>query len=76
MFKKSFRLRDDEMYVRKLISPTAAEKLLKDTPKRWKRVEDLLTRSEGKPSVAPAADKRPALAVSNLADEFGGILEN
>ena len=76
MFKKSFRLRDDEMYVRKLISPTAAEKLLKDTPKRWKRVEDLLTRSEGKPSVAPAADKRPALAVSNLADEFGEILEN
>ena len=76
MFKKSFRLRDDEMYVRKLISPTAAEKLLKDTPKRWKRAMDLTTRSEGKPSVAPAADKRPALAVTNLADEFGAILEN
>lgn len=70
MFKKSFRLRDGDMYVQKLISPTAAEKLLKDTPKRWKRVEDLMTRSEGKPSVAPAADKRPALVVSNLADEF------
>jgi hypothetical protein len=76
MFKKSFRLRDDEMYVRKLISPTAAEKLLKDTPKRLKRAMDLTTRSEGKPSVAPAADKRPALAVTNLADEFGAILEN
>lgn len=70
MMKRSFRLRDADMYVQKLISPTAAEKLLKDTPKRWKRVEDLMTRAEGKPSVAPAADRRPALVVSNLADEF------
>jgi hypothetical protein len=76
MFKKSFRLRDADMYVQKLISPTAAEKLLKGTPKRWKRAEGLMTRSEGKPSVAPAADKRPALVVSNLADEFRTTLEN
>lgn len=75
MFKKSFRLRDDEMYTRKLISPTAAEKLLKDTPKRLKRAMELTARAEGKPSVAPAADKRPALAVSNLAEEFRTILE-
>ena len=75
MFKKSFRLRDDEMYTRKLISPTAAEKLLKDTPKRLKRAMELTSRAEGKPSVAPAADKRPALAVSNLAEEFRTILE-
>lgn len=74
MFKKSFRLRDDEMYTKKLISPTAAEKLLKDTPKRWKRVEGLMTRAEGKPSVAPAADKRPALVVSNLADDFRDLV--
>jgi hypothetical protein len=73
VMKKSFRLRDAEMYVQKLISPTAAEKLLKDTPKRLKRVVDLMTRSEGKPSVAPAADRRPALAVSNLADEFRNL---
>jgi hypothetical protein len=75
MMKRSFRLRDADMYVQKLISPTAAEKLLKDTPKRWKRVEDLMTRAEGKPSVAPAADKRPALVVSNLADEFGEFVD-
>lgn len=77
MFKKSFRLRDDEMYTKKLISPAVAEKLLKDTPKRWRRAEDLLTRAEGKPSVAPAADKRPPLVVPNLADEFRDLtLEN
>ena len=75
IMKKSFRLRDDEMYTQKLISPTAAEKLLKDTPKRLKRVMDLTTRAEGRPSVAPAADKRPAISVANLADEFRTILE-
>ena len=74
VMKKSFRLRDDEMYVQKLISPTVAEKLLKDTPKRLKRAMDLTTRSEGKPSVAPAADKRPELVVSNLADEFRDLI--
>jgi hypothetical protein len=76
LMKKSMRLRDDEMYTHKLITPTVAEKLLKDSPKRLKRVMDLTTRSEGKPSVAPAADKREAISVSNLADDFRAILEN
>lgn len=68
---KSFRLRVDEMYDFKLISPTSAEKLLKDkSPKRWAKVEDLITRSGGKPSVAPVTDKRPALAITATADDF------
>jgi hypothetical protein len=74
IMKKSFRLRDDDMYERVLISPTAAEKLLKDTPKRWARVQDLIQRGEGKPSVAPATDKRPALAIASVADEFRALL--
>ena len=72
--KKSFRLRDDDMYEQVLISPTAAEKLLKDTPKRWARVQDLIQRGEGKPSVAPVTDKRPALAIASVADEFRALL--
>ena len=74
IMKKSFRLRDDDMYEQVLISPTAAEKLLKDTPKRWARVQDLITRGEGKPSVAPATDTRPALAIASVADEFRALL--
>ena len=74
IMKKSFRLRDDDMYEQVLISPTAAEKLLKDTPKRWARVQDLIQRGEGKPSVAPATDKRPALAIASVADEFRALL--
>jgi hypothetical protein len=73
---KSFRLRQDEMYDYSLISPTKAEKLLKDTPKRWDRAQALISRAEGKPSVAPATDKRPALAVQSVADDFRDLTAN
>jgi hypothetical protein len=71
--KKSFRLPDDDVYNKVLISPTSAEKLLKDTPKRWVKVDALITRGEGKPSVVPATDKRPALAITSLADDFRAL---
>ena len=71
---KSFRLRQEEMYDLKLINPTKAEKLLKDNPKRWAKLEEHISRSDGKPSVAPATDKRPALAVQSVADDFRDLM--
>lgn len=73
---KSMRLKQDEMYDLKLISPTTAEKLLKDTPKRWNRVLPLISRSEGKPSVAPESDKRPALVITPVEDDFDIVEPN
>lgn len=71
---KSMRLKQDEMYERKLISPTAAEKVLKQNPAKWEKLQKLITRNPGKPSVAPAADKRPALAVHTAtADDFAAL---
>lgn len=71
---KSFRLREPEMYDRSIISPTTAEKVLKTSPKRWEKAQSLITRSEGKKSVAPATDKRPALAVQSVADDFRDVM--
>jgi hypothetical protein len=71
---KSFRLRQEEMYDFKLISATKAEKVLKDNPKRWAKAEQLITRSDGKPSVAPATDKRPAMDVKPVLDDFQGLI--
>ena len=71
---KSMRLRQDEMYDLSLISPTTAEKLLKESPKRWNKVLDHIVRSEGKPSVAPVTDKRPALDVQSVADDFRDLM--
>lgn len=67
---KSMRLKHDEMYEYKLISPTTAESLLKATPKRWKKVLPLITQADGSPTVAPVSDKRPPLSVKPVEDEF------
>jgi len=72
---KSFRLRGDDMYDRSLISPTKAEKLFKNNPKRWEKVEALTSRSDGKPSVAFASDKRSEMTVQSVADDFSDLLK-
>lgn len=73
---KAMRLKQDEMYDRTVISPTTAEKLLaKDSPRRWAKLQAYITRSEGKPSVAPASDKRAALEIKPVADEFDVVAE-
>jgi hypothetical protein len=72
---KSFRLRQDEMYDFSLISPTKAEKVFKENPKRWAKVKDLITQSTGKASVAPATDTRQAIAVQSVADDFRDLTQ-
>lgn len=74
MLRKRFRLKVEEAFDLKLISPTSAEKLLKaDSPKRWASLQPLIARAEGKPSVAPESDKRPALTIGPVADEFDAV---
>lgn len=72
---KGMRLKKEEMYTFKVISPTQAEKVLKQSPRRWNKVQNLISQSEGKPSVAPESDKRPALVIQATADEFEDVTE-
>ena len=74
---KSMRLKLDEMYDRKVISPTSAEKLLKkQSPKRWGTLQKHISRAPGKPSVAPSTDPRPELASTiATADDFAALAE-
>jgi len=73
---KGFRLRASEIYDRKLISPTRIKKLLHDNPRRLAKIDDHVVRPEGKLSVAPATDTRPAMSVSSVADEFRDLIGN
>jgi len=78
LLKDVFRLKVEEMYDLKLISPTSAEKLAKAGtigPRQWKRVEALVTRADGKPSVAPESDPRPALVLQATVDDFDHVEE-
>lgn len=72
---KSFRLKQEEMYDFKLISPTKADKVLQANPKRLAKAEALVTRSEGKLSVAPATDKRPEVVVTPISEDFRGLFQ-
>lgn len=69
---KSMRLRLDEMYTRKLVSPTQLEKILKKdkTTRRWTRAKTLITQADGKPSVTTADDPKPALVVASEFDDI------
>ncbi|WP_323026645.1 DUF2800 domain-containing protein [Castellaniella sp.] len=75
---KAMRLKVEQMYDLTLISPTTAEKLHKAGgigPRQWPKLQALITQPDGKPSVAPEADKRPALVVQATADEFSDETE-
>lgn len=73
LMKDTFRLKIEEMYDLKLISPTSAEKLAKAKtigPRQWPKLQALITQSDGKPSVAPASDPRPAITVQPVDEAF------
>lgn len=56
---KRMKYKVDEMYDKSVISVTAAEKLIRaQSPKKWKQLEELIVRPEGKLTVAPMSDKR------------------
>lgn len=77
LLKKKFRFKDEDVYDFKLKSPTQIEKIapLKASATRWKQVAALIDRAEGKPSVAPESDKRPAILPPDIAGEFAGFVE-
>lgn len=70
LMRKTFRMPIEEAYDLKLISPTKAEAKLKEHPKRWVKLQPLITRSPGKPSVAPEDDKRAAVSNKAAAADF------
>lgn len=73
---KTMRLKVEEMYDFKLISPTSAEKLAKAGtlgPKQWAKVQDDITQASGKLHVAPMSDARPAVAQQPVEEMFGVV---
>lgn len=84
---RSFRLKQEQMFNYSLISPTDAEKLaphklkkggteVAKTPlrtKQWEKLQAFITRANGKPSVAPESDSRPALVLSAPEEAFSNL---
>lgn len=73
---KSFKLKEDERYTYKVITPTQLEKLAKNGrigERQWKRAETIITRSEPTPTVVPAADKRAAWSPVAKSNDFSSL---
>lgn len=70
---KGWKVPSDVRYVRKLISPTAAEKLIKlktITDEQWGELSALVSRSPGKPTLVTSDDKRPSIGGKPAADAY------
>lgn len=73
---KAARLKSDEMYSKKLITPTVAAKLLeKPKPKVWAKLLALITQADGAPAMAPENDKRIALVIAKE-DQFADVTDD
>lgn len=73
---KSMRVKVDLMYDKKLISPTSAEKLAKAEKigsTQWGKLQDLIVKPTGSPTIAPSDDKRPAIVLTATAEEFDDL---
>lgn len=62
-----------DVYNLKLISPTDAEKKLKDKPRTWKKFEELIIKSDGSLKLVHISDKREAVSVAPNSDGFEDI---
>jgi hypothetical protein len=73
---KAARLKLDEMYSKTVISPTQAEKLLKDDkPRVWKKLQDLITRTEGGATVDKAdCGREPYTAATAEVEDFPDLV--
>lgn len=80
------RMKLDELYDFKLVSPTTLTKRLEPWvdangvtrdpvlgPRQQKQVLEMIVQPEGKPSVAPQSDKRPALVMSATTDDLSDV---
>lgn len=66
---KSMRIKEVDMYSQAIISPTKAETLLKEVnPRRWAKLEERISRSDGKPTVALETDPRAAITTESFDD--------
>jgi hypothetical protein len=75
---KKARLRQDQMYNFKLLSPTQAQKVVaKEKPRVWIKLQKLVGQSDGKLHLAPESDSRPAETPSGVvAAAFEDVTEN
>ena len=68
---KTMRIKADDMYTKKVISPAQAEKLHKSGvigERQWPKLQDLITQAEGNPTIVKESDPRPVYQLASIND--------
>lgn len=76
---KTMRVKLEDMYDMKLISPTSADKLAKAGtigPRQWPKLQALIVQREGAPHVAPVSDPRPAIEIRPVVEDFTNLADD
>lgn len=73
---KKMRVKQDDIYTKKLITVAQAEKLFKSSKRKWNTLKKFIGQDDGKPSVAPESDKRKALEIRPVVDDFEVLDDN
>ena len=70
---KAWKIPADLRYVKKVITPTQAEKLYKAhsfSDEQWAELQGVVTRAPGKLELVPASDPRPAYSCGTSAEDY------
>lgn len=70
---KKLRLKVHEMYDFKLVSPTQLEKTLKNSPRKWKKITEMIIQPPANDIVVLESDPRPAVFKPKIATLFQKI---
>lgn len=78
--KVAMRLPDTAVYKRTLASPAAIEELTKGKEpmigkRQWEKLQELIVREDGRPTVVPESDPRPAITVRPVEEEFDDLTQ-
>ena len=78
--KVAMRLPDTAVYKRTLASPAAIEALTKGKEpmigkRQWEKLQELIVREDGRPTVVPESDPRPAIEVRPVEEEFDDLTQ-
>src|SRR5690606_31543470 len=75
ILRKTYRLRKDEVYEQKLISPTQAEKAhAKAQPQRWEDLREYIVRGEPSKKLVRATEAKAPLPAAPVIDDFSSLL--
>lgn len=73
LFKERYRMKRDDMYNQKLISPTDAEKKFKANPKQWEDLQEHITRGAPSMKIVKASEAKNPVEAQSVAQEFGAV---